>query len=211
MPLSTTSPFRAIRRMATALCVSALLPTVAAAHPYVIVQANPYVGGGATFLVTSNIGQTFTPAFDSLSVVELWLMDSMPSHDVTNTLAVNIFALDGTLLGSSGPQLFANGYGGGTVALSHVDFTPIALVPSTKYVIGFDISSSGDFSDLVIAAYDPGTYAAGGLWVWSTRTENQTIDLTFTEGPAAGVPEPTSMLLFGVAMLGYAGRRYATR
>ncbi len=212
MPQSTVSTFSHLCRFVTAVFACFLLPTAAAAHPILIDQTQPYAGGGLAFAVTNNIGQTFTPTLTSLEVVELWLMDTGPGNGWTNTLTVNIFELDGTLLGSSAPQIFADGYGGGIAALSHFDFAPIALVPGSKYIIGFNVSTTGAFVDLGIIGYDPGTYTGGGLWLWSTMSENPTADLVFAEGPAARqAPEPASMLLYGVGLLGYAGRRYFTR
>ena len=209
-PHVISSPVRAVlRAVTTGACL--LFPTLVAAHPILVDQAHPYVGGGTVNIVTNNLGQTFTPTLTSLEVVELWLMDTNVFNGVTNTLTVNILETDGTLLGSSAPQIFANGYGGGTVALSHFDFAPVALVAGTKYVIGFDISSTGGPSDLGVASYHPGTYTGGGIWLWSTGTEHPTSDLTFREGPAAAqAPEPASMLMFGVGLLGYASRRYFT-
>ena len=210
-PRVISSPVRAAVRFVTTACACMLLPTVVAAHPILTDQTQPYVGGASVNIVTNNLGQTFTPTLTSLEVVELWLMDTSVSHDVTNTLTLNILELDGTLLGSSAPEVFANGYGGGTVALSHFDFAPIALMPGTKYIIGFDVNTTGAYSDLGIASYHPGTYTGGGLWLWSTMTEHPTSDLTFAEGPAASqVPEPASMLVFGIGLLGYASRRCFT-
>ena len=112
MPRPTSSFVSAVRRIVTTVCVCGLLPTIAAAHPILIDQAHPYAGGGTVFLVTNNLGQTFTPTLNSLEAVELWLMDTQPFNGFGSTLSVRIFELDGTLLGSSAPQFFGDLYGG---------------------------------------------------------------------------------------------------
>ena len=212
MAQSTISVFGVAWRVVTTLCACMLFPTVAAAHPYTIDQMQPNLGPGPVFLLSNDIGQTFTPTLGSLEVVELWLMDTQPFDGATDTLSVRIFGMDGALLGASAPQNFADLYGGGTVALTHFDFAPITLVPGTKYAIGFDVSSTGAFPNLAALGYNLGTYTGGGVWRWSTQSESQTADLVFVEGPAAaGVPEPASTLVFGVALLGYAARRQFTR
>ena len=212
MPRPTSSAVGAVWRIATALCACLLLPTIAAAHPYTIDQMQPNLGLGPVFILSNDIGQTFTPTLDSLDVVELWLMDTQPFDGATETLSVGIFEMDGTLLGTSGPRDFGDLYGGGTVALTHFDFAPITLVPGTKYVIGFDLSTTGTLTGLGALGYLMGTYPDGGTWRWSTQLESQTADLVFAEGPeGAQVPEPASLLLFGVGLLGYAGRRHAMR
>ena len=210
---STTHRLRAVWRIATASFAYLLFPTLVAAHPYVIDQAHPYLGGGTgtAFILSNDIGQTFTPTLDSLDVVELWLMDTSPRDGATETLAVNIYELDGTLLASSGPQIFPDLYGGGVAILTHFDFAPVALVPGTKYVIGFNVTTTGPFVTLGAAGYFPGTYAGGGFFRWSTMAESQTADLSFLEGPAARVPEPASMMMFAMGLLGYAGRRHFAR
>ena len=200
-------------RVATAVFAYLLFPTIAAAHPYLIDQAHPYLGGptAAVFIATNDLGQTFTPSLNSLEVVELWLMDTGPDDGTTNTLVLSIRELDGTVLGSSAPQTFSDSYGGGVPVLTHFDFAPIALVPGTKYVIGFDVTTTGAFVDLGIGGHDPGTYLQGGMRRWSTGIESQTIDYSFLEGPAARVPEPASMMMFAMGLLGYAGRRHFAR
>ena len=209
---SSPFPLGTVCRIATALCASVLLPTLASAHPILIDQTQPYVGGGVAFIASNDIGQTFTPTLDRLDAVDLWLMDTGPGNGVVNTLAVRIFELDGTLLGSSAPQVFGEGYGGGVVALTHFDLAPIALIPGTKYIIGFDLTTTGAFTDLGIGGYLAGTYAGGGFYRFSTGIENQTADLAFAEGPAfVQAPEPASMLIFGVAALGFAARRRLAR
>lgn len=209
MPRSTSSAIGAVWRIATALCACLLLPTIAAAHPFTIDQMQPNLGSGPVFILSNDTGQTFTPTLDSLEVVELWLMDTQPFDGATDTLSVGIFGMDGTLLGASAPQNFADVYGGGTVKLTHFDFAPITLVPGMKYVIGFDVSTTAAFPSLAALGYELGTYTGGGIWRWSTQFESQTADLVFTEGPAGPhVPEPAAMLMFGVALLGYAGRRH---
>ena len=208
---SIPAPVGAVCRIATALCASVLFPAIAAAHPILVDQTQPYVGGGVAFLASNDIGQTFTPTLDRLDAVDLWLMDTGPGNGVTNTLAVRILELDGTVLGSSAPQVFGDLYGGGTVALTHFDLGPIALVPGTKYVIGFDLTTTGAFTDLGIGGYLAGTYTGGGFYRFSTGIESPTADLAFAEGPAfAQAPEPASMLMFGVAALGFAARRRFT-
>lgn len=207
----TLEDLRAVWCSAATAFACLLFPTVAAAHPYLIDQAHPYVGGGPVFILSNDIGQTFTPTLDSLDVVELWLMDTGPFDGATDTLAVNIYELDGTLLGSSGPQIFPDLYGGGVPVLTHFDFAPVALVPGTKYVIGFNVTTTGAFVTLGAGGYDPGTYAGGGFFRWSTMIESQTADLSFLEGPAARVPEPASMMMFAVGLLAYAGRRHYAR
>lgn len=209
----TIEKLRAVWGIATAALAYLLFPTVAAAHPYVIDQAHPYLGGGTgtVFILSNDIGQTFTPTLNSLNVVELWLMDTGPFDGATETLAVNIYGLDGTVLGSSGPQIFPDLYGGGVPVLTHFDLAPVTLVPGTKYVIGFNVSTTGAFVTLGAAGYDPGTYVGGGFWRWSTIAESQTADISFLEGPAARVPEPASMMMFAVGLLGYVGRRHFAR
>ena len=209
---ATSFLFGRVWRVALASSACALLPGIAAAHPIMIDQMQPYTGAANVYLLSEDIGQTFTPTLDRLDAVDLWLMDTGPFNGVIDTLTVRIFELDGTLIGSSGPRDFSDLYGNGVPALTHFDFASIALAPNTKYIIGFDLSTTGVFSDLGIAGYDPGTYTRGGLWRWSTTSESQTIDLAFAEGPAAALaPEPASALLFGVCLLGYAGRRHVTR
>ena len=209
----TFEHLRAVWRIATAAFAYLLFPTVVAAHPYLIDQSHPYLGGptGGVFIATNDVGQTFTPTLNSLGVVELWLMDTGPEDGTTNTLILSIRELDGTVLGSSAPQTFSDTYGDGVPVLTHFDFAPITLVPGTKYVIGFDVTTTGLVVDLGIGGHAPGTYVQGGIRRWSNGIESQAADFSFLEGPAARVPEPASIMMFAVGLLGYAGRRRFAR
>ncbi len=177
-------------------------PMIGAAHPFLVDQQNPPVLPGS-FVIASPFGQEFTPTLTSLDVVELLIMDSQPFDGQGSTVTVNVRqavepypgTINGTLLGTSSLSL-PDVYGGGTLAVTHFDFSTIALTSGATYVIEV-LSTDDGFTAGVNTA---NTYP-GGRFLRTTAVE--TADLVFSEGPAAA-PEPPSLLLvvLGAVTLG---------
>jgi len=109
----------------------------------------------------------------------------------------------------SGPANFGSGgLHGGTGTGDSVgvgfDSTPALFVPS-GYQSGASLSNTGTFSNASFASLGvtPGTY----LWTWGTGAHAD----SFTLKIDAPVPEPASLTLLAIGMVGFFGYRWRRR
>jgi hypothetical protein len=74
----------------------------------------------------------------------------------------------------------------------------IALVVPSGYVSGSLLSDTATYINQTFASLGaiPGTY----LWTWGSGASDDTFTLQI--GPVAAVPEPSSLLLLGIALAG---------
>ena len=195
-------------RRSFAALLFAVFPSIASAHSFTIDQFNDPASPLAAFINQPPLGQEFTPTLASLNVVELMIMDSLPTDGVGSSVTVNIRSgsIAGPLLGSS-TLVLPNAYGGGTFALTHFDFlAPVPLVPGNLFLIDL-VATGGGFT----VAVNPSDTYAGGRFI-SNGNIVSNFDMVFREGPVASVPEPASILLIGVgAAVTAAARRQRAR
>ncbi|MHC4849058.1 MAG: hypothetical protein ACYTEG_11470 [Planctomycetota bacterium] len=99
---------------------------------------------GKTPILNKSILQSFVPAQDNLSAVEIRVRagDSFPSTDQTVTIRVRAGATDGTVLGESSATVPANQQFLAQVVV-RFEFSNVALTPGDTYFIEWDTPSSG--------------------------------------------------------------------
>jgi hypothetical protein len=145
------------------------------------------------------IGQSFTPALDSIGFVDLLLVNN---DSLARSVAVNIRSgsLTGAILGTSLPVALPSL----SVGTNNFLFSnPIALTPGTQYyfepvLVGGGINVLAEFTFI---QYSGGQATIGG-------TAKPTEDFWFREGVVTNVPEPSlaALLLIGSGVM-YCRRR----
>lgn len=197
--------------------------TLSSAQAAVITTMNANNGGSFTCLGTSsNCGQTFGQTF-TVSTSETFLTDfTFSLSSVSSDLKVifDLFAWDGT--NKTGAALFESAITTLTTSNSsqNVTFSPdVNLIQGQTYVAflntagipgnnsnkrsGFNVVAGNSYSDGTFVwernAGDGGWHAPGLDARFSATFESPT--------PAAAVPEPTTVALLGLGLLGFAASR----
>ncbi|MDB6036900.1 MAG: hypothetical protein JWM99_741 [Verrucomicrobiales bacterium] len=138
---------------------------------------------GFALLNNQPLGQSFTPSFSSIGVVELWLGDNSAG---SGDIAVNVRSgsITGTILGTTASLSYST-----TGMYDFLFSDPIALTPGTKYFLQpFALSGSGVGANLVNSPSFTGGAIYGG-------TVHMGFNFWFQEGIVGNVPEPSSAAL----------------
>ena len=151
-----------------------LLASVAVSDEYAWDQTNDSLppGAGYGILSASPIGQEFLPDSNSLERVQLQICNPTGSAE----LSVSIYSdsITGTMVASSDTTQVSEGYDDIVTFV----FDPVALVPSTRYVMVV-VQVTGD-SYVRCADSSASSYPQGRLILGGTPEENE--DLWFREG-----------------------------
>ncbi len=127
------------------------------------------------------LGQSFTPTFDSVGFIRLWITELS-----TNSVAIDLHAnsITGPILGSTEPVLM-------TVSGPANFFfsAPVAVSPGTTYYFQVDnLAGASGNCYVQVGAYN---YPGGTFYI--NGASDPTDDLWFREGV---VPEPSTCALF---------------
>ena len=189
------------KRIALVVALITVVPAIAFANPFIVDQSYSGANCGEGCAAV-NIGnpvshvQTFTPTFNAMDAVEVWVA-AMTENSDTTTLRASVLS-GGTVLGYSDvgvpdPPIYDR-------VPVHFDFlTPIALVPGNLYSLSIDVIG-GELYGLGIA------YGGDG-YPWG-RFNDYDVDLFFSEGlHPQNVPEPSLMVLLGISVMSIVGLR----
>jgi hypothetical protein len=173
-------------------------------------QTAQTVEGVAMLPSWTSIGQSFIPTLDSIDWAE-FMLRAETSTPVTVRLSIldgvsGNNGLGGAVLGMSDPEtvLFSD-----TLGTVTFDFgTPIALTPGNTYVLQVNLLSGGvlKFGSTFNSPYTDGRMFQSPY----PTTIMQAEDFYFREGVTAavnGVPEPSGLVLAGLALAGLAAVR----
>jgi hypothetical protein len=180
----------------------------------VIDQQNPYTGGpvnGFEIILFEPMGQTFTPALDSMNVAIMNLEDL---NHLAGTYAVEVHQgqYNGLLLGTSQAVNLPANFGSADPAGLPVEFdfaSSISLTPGATYsLVPFRLNAS-EFNLMTTVADG---YSGGNLFL---KGSAQPGDAIFSEGMnVSGVPEPSTAITSGTAAalaIAFAGMRWLRR
>jgi hypothetical protein len=144
------------------------------------------------FILSSMAGQSFTPGLNGIDFATF----SLRTEGASSTVVLNLFqgaGYGGTLLGSSAAVVITNS------SFQTVEFdyaSTIALTPGQVYTMQIKVNAGSliDEDDDSSNPYSGGTeYSSGGVAVAQ-------YDMVFSEGiNAAAVPEPSSLVMCGIA------------
>ncbi|MBI3880678.1 MAG: hypothetical protein HY301_11535 [Verrucomicrobia bacterium] len=163
--------------------------------------ANAETGGSLNF--AQPYGQSFTPSFNSVGFIRLWMYDNYPSNGLGAVVFVNLLSnsISGPILGSTDPVTLADGFGsGGNQVYPNFFFSnPVSLVTGVTYFLQ-PIVQTGD----VVTVNADITYNYPGGNAFYQGAANPNHDLWFREGVIT-VPEPSVAALGAVGLAGWVG------
>ncbi len=196
------------RKLVASASLSALL-ALGAALP---AQAAPVVdqqnsSGGAFTSVTGSapsLGQSFTPSFGFIDFARFDLFASDPT-----TYRVDLYAgasgYAGGVLGSSNALPLPVGTIGAQQTVEFDFASPIALTAGSPYSLKLVMVTGPAGNSTLGASMSNGDAYAGGTRLLGSTGFAVSNDLVFSEGfntPSATVPEPSTLLLTGLALAG---------
>src|SRR5258706_413949 len=165
--------------------------------------SSSFLAGGLVIQNSSPIGQSVTPALDSVGFVQLAFYDANPGNGLGATVYVNLLSgsTTGTVIASTDPVFMPDGFlfnGHSTQpGISTFYFaTPAALTPGTTYYFQPVVQSGDLFS---ISIYSEYGYLGGTAYVQGVPGG----DLWFTEGIVVPEPSTIGMFAFGALLLGW--------
>ncbi|TAL06410.1 MAG: PEP-CTERM sorting domain-containing protein [Verrucomicrobia bacterium] len=163
------------------------------------------LGEGAVAIQTNQpLGQSFTPTFDSLNFIRLYLLDGVANGSgATVLINLRTNSITGPILSSTDPVALPDHFAGATNF-----FFPVSVPLSPGVLYYFQpVLQSGD-SSFTVNFHNGFGYTGGNAFFQGTL--RQFDDLWFREG-TYNVPEPSSvgLVLIGFGALFYRRKRIA--
>lgn len=170
----------------------------AAAMPFLVVdQRNDGDDlGGGPFLILAPFGQEFTPTLDALDWVHILIG---PRTEPVAVVNIRENTITGPILGTSLPGTIGP-LVPGQFSFMQFDFSDrVPLVPGNLYVIEIEMLSGG-----LAFVRDTENHYAGGRAI-SLGNPVPGTDFGFREGLVVPVPEPGTVSLLSIGLLGLVG------
>ena len=173
---------RNVNVAALAISLFAALPVGVDAHPFSVDQANDGAVRSYGFVIPGGgqVGQSFTPTFYSLDVVELQL-NTQSIFGGAAFVQIHAETITGPILGVS----LLVSIPSSSIQLRHFDFAiPVPLVPGSTYVI--EVVATSGTCGVFTTGEGFNTYPGGTAFFMGEEQPNE--DLWFREGSASALP-----------------------